>query len=159
MKAEFEFLGGRRLLLSHEDFSYAGKFRLPTKKAVARAPEGDVVAALSYDEDRCRDAARIRYLTVHRDHQRNGIARDLVEFTSEGLLESYPAVRISVNNPYAYESVRRAGFGYTGESGPQDEVVMERPATGASYEEGLKKLLTADTPDTQRRYIERKLGD
>ncbi len=154
-----EFIGSKRLMLDHEEFSYAGKFRLPTKKVVARECDGDIVAVLSYDEERGSDAARIRYLSVRDDRQQEGVAAELVERASDRLLDDYPAVRISVNNPYAYEAVHRAGFGYSGDTGPRDEVVMGRPSDDPRYEEGLRKLLEADLPEEQRRYVRQKLGD
>ncbi len=162
LTVEFEFVGSKRLLLDHESFSYAGKYRLPTNKVVARDCEGDVVAALSYDEDRVDEAARIRYLSVRDDHQQEGVAQGLVEYAAERLLEEYDAVKISVNNPYAYEAVHRAGFRYTGGGGPQNEVVLQRPLETAEedgYAKGLRRLLEADLPEEQSRYIERKLRD
>ena len=146
-------------MLDHEEFSYAGKFRLPTNKVVARECDGDIVGVLSYDEERGSEATRIRYLSVRSDRQQQGVAADLVEEATDRLLDDYPAVRISVNNPYAYGAVHRAGFGYTGDTGPQQEVVMQRPHETGRYEEGLRKLLEADLSGEQRRYVERKLGD
>ncbi|MFW5929369.1 MAG: GNAT family N-acetyltransferase [Halobacteriota archaeon] len=160
MKVECEFLGSRRLSLSHDEFAYAGKFRLPTSKAVARDQEGEIAAALCYDEDRCSDGVRIRYVTVRDDLRGEGVGPELAEFAADNLLEEYPRVRVSVNNAYAYVALHRAGFGYTGERGPQDELVLQRPPPeNDRFQEGLDALLAIEPGDEERRYIRERIDD
>lgn len=104
--------------LDHREFSYAGKFVMSrTGKAVV-TNDGDYLAAASFSEDRTdADAMWIRYITVRRDLRGGGIGSRLAaglrhRFERAG----YGTVRIAVNNPYAFEAMSRAGFGFTGET-------------------------------------------
>ncbi|SDQ34661.1 GNAT family N-acetyltransferase [Natronobacterium texcoconense] len=142
---EYELLGwppdGPKLRLDHERFSYAGKFVMTnTGKAVARerqAADADgvedgnegIVAAIAFNEDRTDERTLwLRYVTVARDRRGEGIGPQLVRRVRDEALErSYERLRIAVNNPFAYEALYRAGFGYTGETTGIAELVLEYP--------------------------------
>lgn len=159
---EYEFLGwvddSPTLSLPHKDFAYAGKFNSSgTGKAVARS-EGNVIAAVSFNQDRRKPAARIRYITVRKDCRGKGVGPHLADFIADRLLERYESVRISVNNPYAYQAMYKAGFEYTGEIVGLRELVMERPLEATSgYGEGIKSFLDKDISEAEERYVRNKL--
>ena len=130
---EFEILGwppdGPKLRLDHERFSYAGKFVMTnTGKAVART-DGEVVAAVAFNEDRTDDATVwLRYVTVAREKRGEGIGPQLVGFVRDRVLErSHNRLKIAVNNPYAYEALTRTGFEFTGETTGLAELVLAFP--------------------------------
>lgn len=129
-----------RLELDHERFAYAGKFVMTaTGKAVAES-DGELVGAVAFNRDRTDDACWwLRWVTVRRDRRGEGLGSRLLDFTAERVLERGEAVRIAVNNPFAYEAAYKAGFGYTGQETGLAELVLERPAdrTPAAYRAGL----------------------
>ena len=130
-----------QLRLDHERFAYAGKFVMTnTGKAVARE-DGAVVAAVAFNEDRTDPAtAWLRYVTVAADRRGKGIGPRLVRFAVERFeARGYDRVRIAVNNPFAYQALYRAGFGYTGEETGIAELVLEWPGdrSPARYRAGL----------------------
>ena len=154
----FELLGwpeeGPTLRLDHRRFSYAGKFVMSnTGKAIAREPESGrvdadgttsegVLAAISFNEDRTDPAtAWIRYVTVRLDRRGEGIGSRLAAFATTRLHErGYERVRIAVNNPFAYEALHRAGFGYADERTGLAELVLVHPPGDRRrerYPEGL----------------------
>lgn len=141
-------------------FAYAGKFRVPSGKAVTRDTEtGEKVAALSFSPDYAdEDAVRVRYFAVRRNRQGEGIGSALLEHAADRLLERYDAVRVSVNNPYSYEAATKAGFGWTGDTAGLAELVMQRPCDTRRYEEGLRRLAERDLSDGERDFVRRKLG-
>lgn len=159
---EYEFHGwpedSPTIILPHEEFGYAGKFRTPeTGKAVAER-EGSIVAAACFNEDRGSPAARVRYITVRRDVRGEGIGPLLADYLAERVLERYPAVRVSVNNPYAYEAMYKAGFGWTGEDVGLRELVLERPLDSMeNYGEGLRFYLGEDLSEAEESFVHRKL--
>ncbi|ELY57088.1 GCN5-related N-acetyltransferase [Natronococcus amylolyticus DSM 10524] len=131
---EYELLGwppdGPKLRLDHERFSYAGKFVMTnTGKAVARE-DGDLVAAIAFNEDRTDEATLwLRYVTVAGDRRGEGIGPELVRLVRDHATErGYDRLRIAVNNPFAYEALYRAGFGYTDETTGIAELILEYPA-------------------------------
>ncbi len=143
----FELLGwpedGPTLRLDWERFSYAGKFVMSnTGKALlcegqARSegsvdPE-DVLAAVAFNEDRTDEGTLwLRYVTVRADTRGEGLGPDLVDETVECALErGYERVRIAVNNPFAYEALWKAGFGFTGEETGIAELVLVYPREDA----------------------------
>ncbi|MDX1745846.1 MAG: GNAT family N-acetyltransferase [Halobacteriales archaeon] len=152
---------GPTLRLDHERFAYAGKFVMSnTGKAVARTDD-DVLGAIAFNRDRTDDAWWIRYVTVRVDRRGNGIGTDLIEFVASRLIrEGASAVRIAVNNPFAYEACYKAGFGYAGRETGLAEVVLQRPAPTRpdAYGEGLQALQAARdlTPD-ERRFLEDRI--
>ncbi len=161
---------GPTLALHHERFSYAGKFVMSnTGKAVARLESGsidlppdvptdasatgtpayetDVVAAVAFNEDRTdADTCWIRYVTVERDHRGQGIGPRLTAHVRDAARDrGYDRLRIAVNNPYAYDALWKAGFGFTGRTTGLAELVLEHPADDpASYRRGLERFQTGD---------------
>jgi len=174
---ETELLGwpadGPTLRLDHERFSYAGKFVMSnTGKAVVRADdandgedgshaddEGALLAAAAFNEDRT-DAATlwIRYITVRGSHRGEGIGPELAEFVAARAAErGYERVRIAVNNPFAYEALYKAGFGYTGETTGIAELVLERPADRGTerYREGMAEFRGRENlTDAERAFVD-----
>lgn len=178
-----------RLDLDHEDFAYAGNFRTGrTGLAVAEAVDGrsdtddsndeasddptvesdtgaasadDVVAAISFDDDRAvADALRIRYVSVRSDRRGEGIGPRLVRFVVERARErGYERVRIGVNNPIAYRALYRAGFGFTGEESGMGELVLEAPPPDdrsvERYRAGYRRFAGRELPRDQRAVLER----
>ncbi len=138
---------GVTLDLDHERFAYAGKFVMSrTGKAVAEA-DSEVLAAVAFDRDRTDGAVWwLRTVTVRRDRRGDGIGPRLLDFTAGKLLTRSAAVRIAVNNPFAYEAAYKAGFGYTGERTGLAELVLERPAerSAEQYRAGLEVYRNRD---------------
>lgn len=152
---------GPTFSLDHEAFAYAGKFVMSdTGKAVVR-DGGDRVGAAAFSPDRT-DAGTlvIRYVTVRRDQQGEGIGPRLLRFVADRARDrGFETVRIAVNNPYAYEAAYRAGFTYTGEETGIAEVVL-RDAAGATpsgdrYRDGLRTFEGRDLPDDVAAFVER----
>jgi len=148
------------LELDENEFAYAGKFRVPGGKAVTR-DEVDVVAALSFSQDRADDeAVRVRYITVRSDLRGEGIGSKLLEYAADRLLERYEAVRISVNNPFSYGAARKAGFGWTGEETGIAELVMESLCEEDDrHEEALRVFAERDLSDDEKEFVRRKLDE
>ena len=172
---------GPTLRLDWQVFSYAGKFVMSnTGKAVAYDgapladrdgwppaareaddPVEDVVAAVSFNEDRTdAETAWLRYVTVHEDRRGDGIGAELCTFAADHLLGEYDRVRIAVNNPFAYEALHKAGFGFTGEETGIAELVLERPHAdpGARYQSGLDRYRERDLSDSESSFLDRKRG-
>ncbi|AXR78249.1 GNAT family N-acetyltransferase [Natrarchaeobaculum sulfurireducens] len=133
MDLEFDLLGwppdGPKLRLDYRRFSYAGKFVMTnTGKAVVRDGE-EIVAAIAFNEDRTdAETLWLRYVTVDRHRRGEGIGPRLCRFARDRALErGYDRLRIAVNNPFAYEALYRAGFGYTGETTGIAELILEHP--------------------------------
>jgi GNAT superfamily N-acetyltransferase len=160
-----------QLRLDHEQFAYAGKFVMSnTGKAVARedgdtaASDGEIVAAVAFNEDRTDPAtAWLRYVTVAADRRGEGVGPRLVRFAVERLDErGYDRVRIAVNNPFAYEALYRAGFGFTGERTGIAELVLDRPGdrSRARYRAGLDAFRERDELSAaERSFLEQRHGD
>ena len=172
---------GPTLRLDWRVFSYAGKFVMSnTGKAVAYegapaadregwppaareadAPVEDVVAAVSFNEDRTDPGtAWLRYVTVHEDRRGDGVGAELCAFAADHLRAEYGRVRIAVNNPFAYEALHKAGFGFTGEETGIAELVLERPHAdpGAGYQLGLDRYRERDLSDAESSFLDRKRG-
>lgn len=172
---------GPTLLLDWESFSYAGKFVMSnTGKAVAYEgepvesrddwppdareaddPVEDVVGAVSFNEDRTDSGtAWLRYVTVRDDRRGDGVGARLCAFAADGLLDEYERVRIAVNNPFAFEALHKAGFGFTGRETGIAELVLERPCENpaASYQDGLDCYRERDLSSEERAFLERKRG-
>ncbi|MDG5817212.1 GNAT family N-acetyltransferase [Natronococcus sp. A-GB7] len=172
---EYELLGwppdGPKLRLDHEWFSYAGKFVMTnTGKAVARE-DGEVVAAIAFNEDRTDEATLwLRYVTVAGDRRGEGIGPELVGLVRDRATErGYDRLRIAVNNPFAYEALYRAGFGYTSETTGIAELILEYPAPvddtgneGANgghasrkrYQAGLEEFRERDLSTEEEAFLE-----
>ena len=166
---EYELLGwppdGPKLRLDYERFSYAGKFVMTnTGKAVARADDGEIVAAVSFNEDRTDEGTLwLRYVTVDRDRRGEGIGPPLCREVRDRALErGYERLRIAVNNPFAYEALYRAGFAYTGETTGIAELILEYPTpdddTGWTdrerYQAGLEEFRDRDLSDDETVFLD-----
>ena len=163
----FEILGhpsdGPTLELDWRRFAYAGKFVMSnTGKAVARDEDGDVVAALAFNEDRTDDdRCWVRYVTVRDDWRGEGIGSRLTAYTAETLLEKYETVRTGANNPFSYQSFYKAGFGFTGETTGMAELVLDRPGnrSGERYREGLEIYADRDLSDAESAFVDGHLAE
>ena len=167
---EHEFVGWSEATLELDEgvFAYAGKFRVPSGKAVTRREDEDgIVAALSFSRDRADDSAvRVRYFTVRDDLRGEGVGSELLEFAARRLLEEeYDRVRVSVNNPYSYAAARKAGFGWTGDETGLAELVMgkPRPLDGdeddARHGKALRLLAERDLSDDEQEFVRQKLDE
>jgi GNAT superfamily N-acetyltransferase len=170
---DLELLGwppdGPTLRLDHERFAYAGKFVMSdTGKAVVLA-DGDIAAAASFSPDRTdEDVLRIRYVTVRADRRGEGLGPRLAAFVVQRARErGFAAVKIAVNNPFAYEALYRAGFSYTGEQTGIAELVLARRCDGTAtrtdegtraYSAGLERFGERDLTDAERAFVERQLS-
>ena len=161
-----ELLGTEAVLeLDEDEFAYAGKFRVPSRKAVTRSDDGEsIVAALSFSRDRADDeAVRVRYVTVREDRRGEGVGTSLLDFAAERLLEEHGAVRISVNNPFSYTAARKAGFGWTGEVVGLAELVMERPCSededDGRHGDALRLFAERDLSEEEDEFVRRKLDE
>ncbi len=163
---EYAVLGwpedGPTLRLDHEEFSYAGKFVMSsTGKAVARC-DGEIVGAIAFNEDRTDEETMwLRYVTVRAKERGSGIGSELAGFTTEEILErEYQRVQIAVNNPFAYQALHRAGFGWTGEETGLAELVLEYPAERSrnSYQAGLDVFRERDLSADETAFLAEKEG-
>ncbi|MFB6187330.1 MAG: GNAT family N-acetyltransferase [Halobacteriaceae archaeon] len=118
---KFEILGwpteSPTLDLDHRDFSYAGKFVMSnTGKAICTENES-IIGAIAFNEDRTdTDVLWFRYITVHTEYQGKEIGPKLARYTAKRAINaSYRAIKIAVNNPFAYQALYKAGFSFTGE--------------------------------------------
>jgi GNAT superfamily N-acetyltransferase len=166
---EFELLGwppdGPTLSLDHQRFAYAGKFVMSaTGKAVVRGADGapgdeaTTLGAVAFNEDRTDPATLwLRYVTVRADRRGDGLGARLCAFAARRADErGYERVRIAVNNPFAYEAVWKAGFGFTGEETGIAELVCERPGdrSPAAYRAGLSAFEGRDDlTDGERTFL------
>jgi len=162
---EFELLGwsedGPTLRLDYEQFSYAGKFVMSnTGKAVVR--EDGIVGAAAFDPDRTDNSTlRIRYVTVRRDRQGDGIGARLLRTVRERAVEQgFDRVVIAVNNPFAYEAALKAGFGYTGERTGVAERVLAWPSDEreSRYREGLESYRERELDESEVAFIDSQEG-
>jgi GNAT superfamily N-acetyltransferase len=163
---EFAFLGwsaaGPTLELDYRAFAYAGKFVMSnTGKAVARE-DGEVIGAVAFSADRTdSDVAWLRYVTVRDDRRGEGVGPRLVAFAFTRLRERFETIRIAVNNPFAYEALYRAGFGYAGEATGIAELVLTRPAPAGSrtrerYQAGLDVYRERDLSPGEEAFLDRR---
>ncbi|WP_256684221.1 GNAT family N-acetyltransferase [Halococcus qingdaonensis] len=160
------------LRLDYREFAYAGKFVMSsTGKAVVRDARDEtdgkwddgIVAAVAFNEDRTDpDTLWFRYITVRADRRGNGIGPRLAVFTAEhALARGYDRLRIAVNNPFAYEALHKAGFGYTGRETGLAELVLERPGdrSRATYQSGLDVYRERDLTESEVAFLESHIGD
>lgn len=162
---EFDVLGwppdGPTLELDYRRFSYAGKFVTPrTGKAVARE-DGEIVAAVCFNDDRTDDETLwLRYVTVRKDRRGEGIAPRLIARVESAARDrGYESIKIAVNNPFAYQALYRAGFGYTGEQTGLAELVLAVPGDRSTeaYCTGLDVFRARDDiTDEERSFLESK---
>lgn len=161
---EYAVLGwppdGPPLELDWRRFSYAGKFVMSnTGKAIAK-DDGEIVAAIAFNADRTDEAtAWLRYITVRSDRKGEGIGVQLASYTVDQLLaRDFETVQIAVNNPFAYEALYRAGFGYIGEETGLAELVLrygvERDLE--SYRSGLQVFEDRELSPGERAFLDEK---
>lgn len=170
---EFVVLGwppeGPTLRLDWRRFAYAGKFVVSaTGKAVVRsgAPadgefDDHVLAAVAFDEDRTDGALRLRYVTVRADRRGAALGPRLCAFLVARARErGYDRLRIGVNNPYAYEALYKAGFGFTGRETGLAELVLERPADRSveRYRDGLDRFRRRDLSAEEQAFLDSRSG-
>jgi GNAT superfamily N-acetyltransferase len=164
---EFDLLAwppdGPAIDLDHESFAYAGKFVMTsTGKAVAR--EEDVVAAVSFSEDRTDpDCLRLRYVTVRTDRRGEGIGPRLLRSVAERAPgHGYTDVLIAANNPFAYEACYRGGFVFTGtETGLAELVLTYRPDAEPRpdrYRAGLDRYRERDLSAAEESFLDEHRG-
>ncbi|MCL9813864.1 GNAT family N-acetyltransferase [Natranaeroarchaeum aerophilus] len=168
---------GPTLRLDWERFSYAGKFVMSnTGKAVlceGHAGDGsvdpeDVLAAVAFNEDRTDEGTLwLRYVTVRADRRSEGLGPELVGKTVDRAIErGYERLRIAVNNPFAFEALWKAGFGFTGEETGIAELVLVYPRENAldrhddatstieSYQDGIERLEARDgLTETEQQFL------
>ncbi|WP_435153653.1 GNAT family N-acetyltransferase [Haladaptatus sp. DFWS20] len=163
---EYAILGwpedGPTLRLDHEEFSYAGKFVMSNSgKAVARQ-DGELLAAIAFNEDRTDEGTMwLRYVTVRINRRGDGIGSELARFTTGRIHErGYRRVRIAVNNPFAYQALYRAGFSWTGEETGLAELVLEYPAAQSpmKYQSGLDVFRDRDLSADEESFLAEKRG-
>lgn len=147
--------------LSHEDFSYAGKFGVgDTGKSVARE-DGEILGVVAFDRDRTDgDVMKIRCIEVKAGRRGEGIGSKLARFTTSRLLgEGVDRVEIAVNNPYSFHAMYKAGFRYTGNRSGLREFVMSYPGYDtAGYGEGMQEFLEIDDiSEEERDFVEQRL--
>lgn len=158
---------GPTLRLDYREFAYAGKFVMSsTGKAVVRDARDEtdgewddgIVAAVAFNEDRTDpDTLWFRYITVRADRRGDGLGPRLATFTAERARDrGYDRLRIAVNNPFAYEALHKAGFGYTGRETGLAELVLERPGdrSTATYQEGLDVYRGRDLTESEEVFLE-----
>jgi GNAT superfamily N-acetyltransferase len=159
---EYTVLGwpedGPTLRLDYRQFSYAGKFVMSsTGKAVAR-DGSTILAAVAFNEDRTTsDTLWLRYITVRQDRRGEGIGARLAAFITDHAHErEYESVTIAVNNPFAYQALHKAGFGFTGERTGIAELVLEHPSDRTRYQEGLDVFRERDLSEAERTFLNAK---
>jgi GNAT superfamily N-acetyltransferase len=159
---------GPTIRLDWRRFSYAGKFVMSnTGKAVlreGRSENGEVdqsiIAAVAFNEDRTDPTTLwLRYITVREDRRGEGLGPVLCETVAERAeARGYGRVRIAVNNPFAYEALYKAGFGFTGRETGLAELVLERPSPSSvdrtrRYCEGLDRFRDRASSEAERRFL------
>ncbi|WP_423750547.1 GNAT family N-acetyltransferase [Salinirarus marinus] len=174
MDPAFRVLGwppdGPQLRLDYRRFRYAGKFVMSnTGKAVACDPdatrEGEydaALAAVAFNEDRTDPATWwLRYITVRDDLRGEGLGARLAAFAADRIeSRGGDRIRIAVNNPFAYQALYKAGFGFTGEETGIAELVLERPdpRDTEAYQSGLDRYRTRDPGDPEATFLDDKRG-
>lgn len=148
------------LEVSHEEFAYAGNFRLPdTGKTVVNTDDRLLGIAAFNDERTAGNRGRIRYVSIRRNARGEGLGPRLLRFTGERLADHYASLAMAVNNPIAYEAAYRAGFISTGrETGVSEIVLTYRPDRDPSIEDyraGFERFAAEDLPDEQRAILDR----
>ncbi|WP_227376142.1 GNAT family N-acetyltransferase [Haladaptatus halobius] len=161
------------LRLDHEWFSYAGKFVMSnTGKAVVREEQdgadsedddrGRIIAAIAFNEDRTDEETMwLRYVTVSAERRGEGIGPRLAKFTTERIrARNYRRVKIAVNNPFAYQALYRAGFGFTGEETGIAELVLENPSERSreAYRAGLDVFRERELSPEEEAFLTEKDG-
>jgi GNAT superfamily N-acetyltransferase len=124
--------------------------------------EERILAAAAFNADRTdSETLWLRYVTVARERRGDGIGPRLCAFVAGRALDrGYERVRIAVNNPYAYEALYKAGFGFTGEETGIAELVLERPGDRSTerYRAGLSRFRDRDLTDEESAFLDARRG-
>ena len=158
---EFSLLGwpddGHPLRLDYRQFAYAGKFVM-TSTGKAVVGDDGVVAAAAFDADRTDpETLCIRYVTVRRDRQGDGLGPRLLRFVRERAVErGYDRLTIGANNPFSYQAAYRAGFCFTGAERGLGELTLEWPGDrrGERYREGLAVFGERELSGAERTFLD-----
>lgn len=161
---EFALLGwpddDHPLRLDYREFAYAGKFVM-TSTGKAVVGDDGVVAAAAFDADRTDPATLcIRYITVRRDRQGEGLGPRLLRFVRERAgARGYDRLTIGANNPFSYEAAYRAGFCFTGEESGIAELTLEWPGDRSPerYRAGLAVFRQRDLSGDEAEFLKAKL--
>jgi len=149
------------LRLDYREFAYAGKFVM-TSTGKAVVGDDGVVAAAAFDEDRTDpETLCVRYITVRRDRQGEGVGPRLLRFVRERALErGYERLTIGANNPFSYEAAYRAGFCFTGEEAGIAELTLEWPGDRRveRYRSGLTVFRQRDLSEDEEAFLDAKLA-
>ncbi|MDS0281516.1 GNAT family N-acetyltransferase [Haloarcula onubensis] len=147
------------LRLDYREFAYAGKFVMTTTGKAVVGDDG-VVAAAAFDEDRTdSDTLCVRYVTVRRDRQGEGIGPLLLRFVRERAVErGYDRLTIGANNPFSYQAAYRAGFCFAGEERGLGELTLEWPGdrTTGRYQSGLAVFRQRDLSEGEQAFLDDK---
>lgn len=150
-----------RLRLDHEQFAYAGKFVM-TSTGKAVVGDDGVVAAAAFDPDRTDPTTLcIRYVTVRRDRQGEGLGARLLRFVRDAATErGYERVTIGVNNPFSYQAAYRAGFTYAGTQRGLAELELVWPGDRDrdQYQAGLDVFRERDLAPEEEAFLDAKIG-
>ena len=148
------------LRLDYRTFAYAGKFVM-TSTGKAVVGDDGVVAAAAFDADRTDpDTLCIRYITVRRDRQGEGLGPRLLRFVRERATErGYDRLTIGANNPFSYEAAYRAGFCFTGQEAGLAELTLEWPGDRSTerYRAGLAVFRNRDLSEDEETFLDGKL--
>ncbi len=161
---EFALLGwpddDHPLRLDYREFAYAGKFVM-TSTGKAVVGDDGVVAAAAFDADRTDpDTLCVRYITVRRDRQGEGLGPRLLGFVRERAAQrGYERLTIGVNNPFSYQAAYRAGFAFTGEETGLAELTLEWPGDRSveRYRNGLAVFRQRDLSGDEEAFLAEKL--
>jgi GNAT superfamily N-acetyltransferase len=161
---------GPTLRLDYREFAYAGKFVMSaTGKAVVREPrrtseskwDEDIIAAVAFNEDRTDPRTLwLRYITVRAERRGEGLGARLAAFITErALARGYERLSIAVNNPFAYEALYKAGFGYTGRETGLAELVLERPLerSRSAYQAGFDVYRERDLSESETNLLDSRM--
>ena len=152
--------GDHSLRLDYRRFAYAGKFVM-TSTGKAVVGDDGVVAATAFDADRTDpDTLCIRYITVRRDRQGEGLGPRLLRFVRErATARGYDRLTIGANNPFSYQAAYRAGFCFTGEEAGIAELTLEWPGdrSGERYQVGLSVFRQRDLSADEEAFLDAKL--
>ncbi len=162
---EFEVRGwsgsGPTLDLDHERFAYAGKFVMSGTGKAAVCDGGDLIGAAAFSPDRTDESVLVvRYITVRRDCQGEGVGPRLLRYVADCADDrGFGTVRIAVNNPFAYEAAYRAGFVYEGDETGLAELVLVDSDGGVpsaeTYRAGLAVFADRDLPPAAEAFVDR----
>lgn len=163
---EFALLGwpedDHPLRLDYRKFAYAGKFVM-TSTGKAVVGDDGVVAAAAFNEDHTDPQTLcIRYITVRRDRQGEGLGPKLLRFVGERAVDrGYDRLTIGANNPFSYQAAYRAGFCFAGEEHGLGELTLEWPGDRSTerYQRGMSVFRQRDLSEAETEFLRSKLDN